>query len=532
MWQKLNGYKKTVLEGRWPYFWMVTAILITYIQAVFFDYTNGDDYVMILANQGFIGNIHNFFRTFITDPFMAYNRISAFIYRPLLISSFILDAWVGGTEPWIYHTTNILLHIGASLILFVLLRENYINSSGALAASLLFAVHPALVQAVVWIPGRNDTLLALFILASFWSYLRCLRTGSRIWYLIHMALFSLALFTKETAIFFPFVCLTHLLAVDRRKTKVVDLSLLLLGWLAMGAVWYYLRQSLAFSLPPIRNTVVLSPVRDVLWGFLVYFGKTIFPLKLSGYSYLYDASPWYGVAALTTVVAVTWFARPRNLRIYLFGLFWFLMFLVPLLVVGAGQPVEYEHRLYLPLAGGAIAFTTFWDSVRSRKEVKALMMVLAIGLFMVRANLYSNRYFNDLSFWRHAVKSSPSYSMAYNSLAVIYSNRGEYVKSEQLLLKALEIRPGSDIYCNLAVLYSRFSFDREAEFYYRQALRILPYRADAHFGLGYLYYKQKKYRQAAIEYQKAVLYDPNFWQARKNLVLTKKMVGKSEFGKK
>ena len=43
-----------------------------------------------------------------------------------------------------------------------------------LLAALLFALHPVNVEAVAWIAGRTDPLMALFVLSACWFWLRWL----------------------------------------------------------------------------------------------------------------------------------------------------------------------------------------------------------------------------------------------------------------------------------------------------------------------------------------------------------------------
>ena len=61
-----------------------------------------------------------------------------------------------------YHAMNLLFHLLSVLLLFVLFKKVGLDKLKSFLLTLLFAVHPVLSQAVVWIPGRNDTILAMF----------------------------------------------------------------------------------------------------------------------------------------------------------------------------------------------------------------------------------------------------------------------------------------------------------------------------------------------------------------------------------
>ncbi len=75
-----------------------------------------------------------------------------------------------------------------------------IRTEFAGGAALLFAVHPAAVQTVAWVPGRSDGLMAVFALASLLAWLHFDRSGSRLALGAHLALMAAALLSKETAI--------------------------------------------------------------------------------------------------------------------------------------------------------------------------------------------------------------------------------------------------------------------------------------------------------------------------------------------
>jgi hypothetical protein len=46
-------------------------------------------------------------------------------YRPVLILSFALDASIMKADPFIYHLTNIILHILCCICLFIFLKSNF-----------------------------------------------------------------------------------------------------------------------------------------------------------------------------------------------------------------------------------------------------------------------------------------------------------------------------------------------------------------------------------------------------------------------
>ena len=70
-------------------------------------------------------------------------------------------------------------------------------SSVIMSIALIFILHPVNISAISWIPGRNDTLLTIFILTSFLQWIKYLKSGNNK-YLI----FTKRYYTKTYPTFF------------------------------------------------------------------------------------------------------------------------------------------------------------------------------------------------------------------------------------------------------------------------------------------------------------------------------------------
>ena len=69
----------------------------------------------------------------------------------------MMDYKLWKLKPFGYHLTNALMHIGVALLVFVLVKAIFGKVTVALAASLLFVVHPIQTQAVTYVSGRDST---------------------------------------------------------------------------------------------------------------------------------------------------------------------------------------------------------------------------------------------------------------------------------------------------------------------------------------------------------------------------------------
>ncbi len=95
-------------------------------------------------------------------------------YRPLTALSFSLDWLLGGLEPEVYRATDLALHAGNCLLVFVLYRV----LAGprwplmGLVAVLLFGAHPAVEEAVPMLARRSYLLCTIFGSASVLAFAR------------------------------------------------------------------------------------------------------------------------------------------------------------------------------------------------------------------------------------------------------------------------------------------------------------------------------------------------------------------------
>ena len=85
-------------------------------------------------------------------------------YRPLLTLVNAGDWVAGGGRPWLFHLTNLGLHLAVCAGVFALARRLGATGPAAALAAAAFGVFPRLTESVAWISGRTDILAAGFAL--------------------------------------------------------------------------------------------------------------------------------------------------------------------------------------------------------------------------------------------------------------------------------------------------------------------------------------------------------------------------------
>ncbi|MFA5886241.1 MAG: tetratricopeptide repeat protein [Patescibacteria group bacterium] len=508
----------SILRSWRPYGLILVVGFLLYSRSLLFDFTYFDDSTLILDNFSFLQRFQNIGAIFATDVFLSNAR---FYYRPLLNLTFMLEAQIAGVLPFFYHLSNIIIHVLAAGLLFYLLDRLSRRRPLALILSLIFLVHPVLVSAVVWIPGRNDSLLAVFILAAFISFLHFLDRPRLISYLAFLFFFLAALFTKESAVALPLLMLVYAGLIKPGNLLRSDKYLLLLGTGVTGFIWFLMRQ-LALSGHPLNYWEAITTLAKNWPALILDLGKLIFPFNLSVLPVLADSNLVYGFLALAVFIAAIYYLSFNSKRRAAFGWLWFFLFLAPSFIYFSRQPDFLEHRLYLPFIG----FLIFLSEAKILTDLNWLRRLVRGGvclilLFLAVLNLRQGAYFSDrLTFWNRAVLDSPHSALAQRNLGVMLYFEGDLEAAIRHYRQALEINPQEVmVHNNLGVIYLARKEYPQAEKEFKQELQFNPNYDKALFNLGDLAYRRGRFFEARDFFAATLRANPNYSEAQQRLLI-------------
>ena len=459
-----------------------------YGRALFFDFTHYDDAPLLVAQAAWVADPAHALASFYRDAFAVLGPSSRGVYyRPVLWLSYLVDARIGGTQPAVYHATNLLLHLAACSLAYVLLRRFGSGWRTALLLSLALCVHPALTSVVGWIPCRNDTLLALFVMAAVLALLSFLERPRLVSGVVVLAATALTLFTKESGVALLAV-LPALALCERGAAALRSRPLLVLGVCvgAMALAWMLLRRYVLGAFP-VGASYLLRHAGDTLSAFVVYVGKTLLPVQLAVQPNLADSSLVPGAVALVATALALFALRTRLSRRFAFGCFWYVAFLAPALLP-AREMQGLEHRLYVPLIGLLIAAASLRPG--SWPLPRPLLQATALALLALLAWQSARRlpdYASDLAFWESAAKSSPTYEPVVRTLAWRYFENDRLSDAVTYARRAIELR-GDEARSHLVlgVALARQQRNAEASQALLEATRLDPGSADAWMNLSRL----------------------------------------------
>ncbi len=502
---------------------IVLVGFLIYLPTLFFGFTYFDDNVLILRNYFFLKDFSNVFVAFGKDVFAALHA-GAFYYRPLLTISFILDAQFSGTGPFFYHLTNVVFHLIASVLIFVTLVKLNYKKELAFLAGVIFSVHPVLTQAVAWIPGRNDSLLTVFLLSSFIFFLKYLEDKSWKSYGYHLFFFLLGTLTKESAMFLPVICFSYLILIKKEKIFSKSSQFLVLGWVGVLALWFLLRTFALKNPAPIDFSYAAASLFNNFPAVLLYLGKVLIPFNLSVLPTLRDSTLLFGIISLATITILLAISKKKRLNFVFFGTLWFLIFLVPNFIRPNSATVAdfLEHRVYSALLGLFIVLSEI-DFVKdlnlNNKLVKTLVVAIVL-LLSTTTLVYTGNFKDKISFWTNAVATSPHHPLAHRNLGAMYYLDGKYDVAKIEFEKALELNPNEKMaHNNLGLVYFNKGDLKKAEDEYKKELMINPYYDDVHFNYGLLLYKEGKLKEAEGMWLKTLEINPDYIDAYKSLAV-------------
>lgn len=513
--KKSYNLNSCFLEGKRPYFWIIFVVFLVYGRSLFFEFSYFDDNVLILDNLFFLRRVSNVFKSFTMEVFHILHSSAAY-YRPILTVSYIFDALISGSNPFGYHLTGLIIHILVSFSLFYFLLTLGFRKEFSFFSSMVFSVHPVLSQAVVWIPGRNDSLLALFVILSFIFILKFTSEGGVKFFWLSSLLFFLAIFTKESAVIFPLLLALYffLLADESKKKSFLKISpLLFLVWGGIFLVWLYLR-SVALSSNPLRYSLFDSfgQIYRNLPAVFLFIGKVFFPFNLSVLPTLVDSDLIYGYISFIFLVLLIIFSKKKSWRWVFFGVFWFFVFLLPSFVRPSDfMPDFLEHRIYLPIIGLFLVFSqvSFIYNV-SFSGRGIFLLSFFVFLFSFVCFFHIGNFRNRVSFWESAVRTSPSHPLAHRNLGAMYYLEGDLDRAYIQFQKTLEINFNEPmVHNNLGLIYLQRGNYEKAEEEFNYELKINPLYDNSLFNLGILYWRKGEKEKSAQMWLRTVDVNPD-----------------------
>jgi protein O-mannosyl-transferase len=514
--------RKLAALGNKSVAWSGGALLLIALPAAYANhFQNGfhfDDAHTIVNNAAIreLRNIPLFFRDATTFSSLPSNQS----YRPLVSTLLAIAYCFGGLQPFWFHMLIFALFVALTLlVVYVIYRllENVAPMSRNLwiagAAAAWYGLHPANADTVNYIIASSEVISTLGVVASFAAYLGFAHLRRRYLYVLPAAISILA---KPPAAIFAvlFAFYRSLFPPDDGCLREAPPHRRALAWcsevipplLICAAVVLFVQH-----MTPRNWIAGAASAHDYLitqpYVALLYF-KTFF--RPSGLSADYDLNPftttddprfWAGFGFIVVLVTISIFAaRFKKTRLIGFGLFWFLIALLPTSLFPLAE-VMNDHRTFLPYIGLVIAMAGAASLLAARLDrpwVK-VSAACAVGLFLCAdafATFQRNKVWKtEETLWRDVTIKSPHNPRGLMNYGNALMAKGNYSGALDYFHRALTLAPQySVLLINLAIAEDATKQSAAADQHFHEALRLAPSSPDS-----YTYYARYLIAHARAE---------------------------------
>lgn len=342
-------------------------------------------------------------------------------YRPVQFLTYEIDASFSQNRPWMFHISNLLVHLLTVITLYFFLQHFNFKRITAFIFAALFAVHPLSAVAVAWVPSRGDTLIALFGMVLFITYDNYFKKQKTIHLILHMAMFLVTILTKESTVFFPVFLFTYSHYILKVPFSLKKYLPFFISWTTFIGVYFILRKLLFHSGMPSDAFTITNFIKN-LPALPSLFGEIVFPYKLSTLP-LYDFRTL--LIGLITIVPAAVISIKKAIEknyLYIWAFSWFVAFnLAPMFYRLSTADYFYNylsHRNYLPMLGIFLFVALYF--AESKLAVKKMFVVICaaglICLFTGMSFIQSDYYKTGSAFNKRAWECNQKNVMALNGI--------------------------------------------------------------------------------------------------------------------
>ena len=450
-------------------------------------------------------------------------------YRPFLFFTFALNYIISGAKPLGYHLVSNGIHIVNGLLVFFVIKRFDLGiskgrtSAVAFLTALIFLIHPLQTEAITYIAGRGDALVAMFMLLSLLLFYKVNTRsdlsvqGRTLYWSLSILSLVLGILSRETGIIFPFLAwalYVAFLSQDKFIKSVKTGLIKVWPYFAVVVIYGILRLTVLnflntlnfYSAPNIYSEnlhIRLLTFLPILWGYIkLLFVPVGLHMERSAivYTSLFQWPAW--LVFLGLVALLVWLrylykkGRQSEFKIWLFGIMWFFICLGPVSGITPINALMYEHWLYLPMVGFWLIVSFYLVKVL---EFKGPTFLKIQGRTLIIAPLIA--YFAFLSY------QSIQRNIVWGSEERLYRN-------------ILKYEPQSArINNNLGNLYFDKGDMEQAELYYRRAIEIDDVFAEPYYNLGTIIQSRGDTFGAIRLFEKAIEVNPNFYYPYQNLAI-------------
>ena len=505
---KKNEYKDLILCSM-----LILIVVFLYWQVKSFtEYTNWDTPTFVINNQ----IIMNISFENIINIFTPGKIPKEILFIPVTYLSYMLEIGLWGMNISVMHIDNVILHIFNTILLYCLILMIFKNRTAAFFSSLIFAVHPVQVEAVCWIMGRKDLLMAFFSLLSCIFWVKKIKVGKSSYFIFSILFFLLACFSKPTALVVPLL----LFAIDYyygKKGTFIDKIISIVPFLLCAGIVYFINtlvpQIVNYTLPFKALPVLYLPSIILDWCsriFLFSRGEIVYT-KLKGDPFF----EFNSVSLLTSIVLliIVVYIYRKKIKEAVFCMLFLLISLLPTLtaLLSKRSIVTADRYGYFPMIGVFVLagiLISYKGSLRERLIKYSIVLIWIVIMIFYTYTLIPV-WQTTKTLWDYELSIDEESPFGLNNMSTYYFNKGDVDFALELLLRAEKVANYKDTLYNIAEIYRGKNDIDKAIIYYKKAIKADPDNMNYHGLLGTMYLKKDMLNEALDEFVTVTKLNPD-----------------------
>lgn len=324
-------------------------------------------------------------------------------YRPLINFTYWFDYKMWGMNPSGFRTTNLLLHLATTYIMFLLLCQFLKNRATVFITVLFFAVHPVNTETVSVIVSRNNILATFFSLMSFFFYIRNQESKKIYYFILSVLMFLLGVFSKEFGVMLiPVMFLYNRFFRIRNRREFIRESAEYIPFLIILMIYIYFRHQVTGDfLTPFSNRAILTRIYFtpfiIIWNLrLLFLPWNLHQMNVKYPESLFAIEALISILVLLILLFYTGKMLKKGKKIPVFSLISFFIVLFPVLhiISSASTPnaVLALRWLYFPFSFLTIAVAFAVDNLfNALNKNKSAFIIVIIILYLGAYSYVMNR---------------------------------------------------------------------------------------------------------------------------------------------
>lgn len=438
-----------------------------YLPSLENSFVNIDDNVYVYENP----YIHSLNLDFLKWVFAS---LYAGFWHPLTLISYAVDFEVWGLNPFGYHMTSIVLH-GLNTFLVVIFSAMVINRCKdinalrgnaniicAVAAGILFGLHPLHVEPVAWISERKDLLCFFFFMLSLLCYLQYAKEdqgSNNRYYLLSIISFFFSLLSKSMSVILPAILILldwyPLERISKRRVWAVLMEKVPFFMLSLifAALTIIAERSVGAVVPlselPMFPRIIVGISSSIGYLVKVIYPSGLIPLYPYPMHVSFMSIEFLVPIALAFAITLGCLVASRVRRGWLAIWSCYVVSLLPVMgIIKIGEHSVADRYMYLPsigpflLIGVGAALLHERVGPLYRKLLYLLAIAIIVGMSYV-AQMQIRIWKNGETLWTHEIRNKPTYSRSYINRADYYIETGRYEEALKDIDQAISLSPGT-----------------------------------------------------------------------------------------